>query len=48
MPVPLSKGSCLAGSRRQFCLVYLGDIILAGKRFEEMIANLDEVFKRFE
>ena len=38
----------LAGLHWKICLIYLDDIIVIGKTFEDMINNLDCVFKRFE
>jgi hypothetical protein len=38
----------LAGLHWKICLVYLDDIIVVGKTFEDMIRNLDQVFQRFE
>ena len=41
-------GVFLAGLHWKICLIYLDDIIVIGKTFENMINNLDCVFKRFE
>ena len=38
----------LAGLHWKICLVYLDDIIVTGRTFKEMVANLDLVFGRFE
>ncbi|MCG8047963.1 MAG: RNase H-like domain-containing protein, partial [Candidatus Thiodiazotropha endolucinida] len=38
----------LAGLHWKICLIYLDDIIVIGKTFEDMINNLECVFKRFE
>ena len=38
----------LAGLHWETCLVYLDDIIVCGKTFEEMVKNLDEVFSRLQ
>ena len=40
--------SVLAGLHWNICLIYLDDIIVISKTFEEMIKNLETVFKRFE
>ncbi len=37
----------LAGLHWTICLIYLDDIIVSGKSFEEMIMNLTQVFERF-
>ena len=37
----------LSGLHWEICLVYLDDIIVYGKSFEEMINNLDQVLRRF-
>ena len=37
----------LSGLHWQICLVYLDDIIVYGKSFEELINNLDQVLRRF-
>ena len=36
----------LAGLNWQICLIYLNDIIVIGKDFEEMIRRLDEVLQK--
>ena len=38
----------LAGLHWEICLVYLDDIIVSGKTFEDMVNNLDEVFARLQ
>ena len=38
----------LAGLHWETCLVYLDDIIVCGKTFDEMVTNLDEVFLRLQ
>ena len=38
----------LAGLHWETCLVYLDDIIVCGKTFEDMVKNLDEVFSRLQ
>ena len=38
----------LSGLHWQKCLIYLDDIIIYGKTFNEMISNLDTVLQRFE
>ena len=38
----------LAGLHWTTCLVYLDDIIVCGKTFDEMVKNLDEVFARLQ
>ena len=38
----------LAGLHWETCLVYLDDIIVCGKTFDEMVKNLDEVFARLQ
>ena len=38
----------LAGLHWKICLVYLDDIIVIGKTSDEMLANLETVFQRFE
>ena len=40
-PVPLS--GTLAGLRFETCLIYLDDIIIYGKTFEEELKRLEEV-----
>ncbi|KAK3093316.1 hypothetical protein FSP39_013979 [Pinctada imbricata] len=40
--------SVLRGLQFETCLVYLDDIIVLGKSFEEMIANLSQVFDRLQ
>ena len=37
----------LSGLHWQVCLIYLDDIIIFGKTFNEMISNLDTVIQRF-
>ena len=37
-----------AGLHRETCLVYLDDIIVCGKTFEDMVKNLGEVFERLQ
>ncbi|MCG8046017.1 MAG: RNase H-like domain-containing protein, partial [Candidatus Thiodiazotropha endolucinida] len=37
----------LAGLHWQICLIYLDDIIVTGKTFEDMLENLSKVFDRF-
>ena len=36
----------LSGLQWQVCLIYLDDIIVYGKTFEEMLRNLEMVFKK--
>ena len=36
----------LAGLNWKICLIYLGDMIVTGKNFEDMIKNLDEVLSK--
>lgn len=36
----------LAGLHWKICLIYLDDVIVTGKTFEDMIKNLDQVFER--
>ena len=38
----------LAGLHWETCLVYLDDIIVCGKTFDEMLKNLDDVFARLQ
>ncbi len=38
----------LAGLHWQICLIYLDDIIVTGKTFEDMLRNLEIIFQRFE
>ena len=38
----------LAGLHWHICLIYLDDIIVTGRTFGDMIANLSEVFERFK
>ena len=38
----------LAGLNWQICLIYLDDIIVRGKDFEDMIRNLDEVLQKLQ
>lgn len=40
--------SVLAGLNWDICLVYLDDIIIMGKSFEDMLHNLTKVFDRFQ
>ena len=37
----------LSGLHWQICLIYLDDIIIFGKKFSEMIKNMDFVLERF-
>ena len=37
----------LAGLQRKICLIYLNDIIVTGKAFDEMITNLCQILDRF-
>ena len=37
----------LAGLHWQICLIYLDDIVVTGKSFENMVENLSKVFERF-
>ena len=39
--------SVLSGIQWQICLIYLGDIIVAGKTFEDTVNNLSLIFDRF-
>ena len=39
--------SVLSGLQWQICLIYLDDIIVAGKTFEDMVNNLILIFDRF-
>ena len=39
--------SVLSGLQWQICLIYLDDIIVAGKTFEDMVNNLSLIFDRF-
>ena len=39
--------SVLSGLQWQICLMYLDDIIVAGKTFEDMVNNLSLIFDRF-
>ena len=39
-------GTVLAGLNWQICLIYLDDIIVIGRNFEDMIANLDKVLTK--
>lgn len=39
--------SVLTGLHWKICLIYLGNIIVTGKSFEDMISNLESVLKRF-
>ena len=36
----------IAGLRWKICLIYLDDVIVTEKTFEDMIKNLDQVFER--
>ena len=38
----------LAGLHWQICLIYLDDVIVTGKTFENMLENLSKVLDRFE
>ena len=38
----------LRGLRWERCLVYLDDVIVFGKTFEQALENLEEVFSRFQ
>lgn len=38
----------LAGLNWQICLIYLDDIIVHGRTFDEMLVNLDKVFSRLQ
>ena len=38
----------LAGLHWETCLVYIDDIIVCGKTFDEMLKNLDDVFLRLQ
>ena len=38
----------LAGLHREVCLIYLADVIVTGKSFEDMVRNLGMVFERFQ
>ena len=40
--------SVLAGLNWQVCLVYLDDLIVVGKMFENMIQNLDMVLQKMK
>lgn len=40
--------SVLAGLQWDICLVYLDDIIVTGKTFENMLENLGKVFERLQ
>ena len=37
----------LAGLHWQICLIYLDDVIVTGKTFQDMVNNLGRVFERF-
>ena len=37
----------LAGLHWQICLIYLDDVIVTGKTFQDMVNNLGQVFERF-
>ncbi|XP_021371063.1 uncharacterized protein LOC110461754 [Mizuhopecten yessoensis] len=39
-------GTVLAGLQWQVCLIYLDDVIIVGRSFEEMMDNLEKVFDR--
>ena len=38
----------LAGLHWEVCLIYLDDVIVTGKSFEDMVWNLEKVFERFQ
>ena len=38
----------LAGLQWQICLIYLDDIIVIGKSFENMLENLSKIFEKLE
>ena len=38
----------LAGLNWEICLIYIDDIIITGRTFEDMIQNLEKVFQRLE
>ena len=38
----------LAGLHWQICLIYLDDVIVSGKSFEDMVKNLGQIFERFQ
>ena len=38
----------LAGLHWEVCLIYLDDVIVTGKSFEDMVRNLGKVFERFQ
>ncbi|MCG8076676.1 MAG: reverse transcriptase family protein [Candidatus Thiodiazotropha taylori] len=40
--------SVLAGLHWQICLIYLDDVIVTGKTFQDMVNNLSQVFERFQ
>ena len=38
----------LAGLHWQICLIYLDDVIVSGKSFEDMVKNLGQIFEQFQ
>jgi hypothetical protein len=40
--------SVLAGLQWDICMIYLDDIIVTGKTFEQMLDNLERVFERLK
>ena len=38
----------LAGMNWQICLIYLDDIIVIGKRFRDMVGNLEQVLNKLQ
>lgn len=40
--------SVLAGLHWQICLIYLDDVIVTGKTFQDMVNNLSQMFERFQ
>ena len=38
----------LAGLHWQICLIYLDDVIVSGKSFDDMVNNLRQIFERFQ
>ena len=38
----------LAGLNWEICLIYLDDIIIHGRTFEEMLSNLDRVLNKLQ
>jgi hypothetical protein len=40
-------GTVLRGLTYESCLVYLDDVIMIGRTFQEHLLNLQEVFQRF-